>query len=103
MIGLYVGVSSCIFNSQFEHLKRRRHVLPALRNSPRSAATCQQARKADVCACVCVSVCVRVRAATGTRSARCVSEADRRWRFDMWSGMVDGIIRFWRGERRACK
>jgi hypothetical protein len=50
MIGLYVVVSSYIFNTQFEHLKRRRHVLPALRNSLRPVANSNKARKA---------VCVR--------------------------------------------
>jgi hypothetical protein len=56
MVGLYVVVSSYIFHSQFEHLKRRRRVLPGLRNSSRTAATSNQAREAPVCVCVCVCV-----------------------------------------------
>ena len=61
MIGLYVVVSCYIFNSQLQHLKRRRHVPLALRNSARPAATSNQARKAHVCVCV-LFVCMCVRA-----------------------------------------
>jgi hypothetical protein len=32
-----------------------------------------------------------------------VSESELRWRDDMWSGLVDGISKLWRGGSRARK